>query len=100
MTCKSIISIFRSFLKAAKNFRPNSAKKESRSPRGFLPRPLLRAGETIAPPPYPQKSCGGAHQISSSGFSAKKVRILSNKYRIIRKGACVAFFLYDAVLFG
>ena len=36
-------------------------KKESRSPRGFLPRPLLRAGESIAPPPYPQKNSGGAH---------------------------------------
>ena len=36
-------------------------KKESRSPRGFLPRPLLRAGESVAPPPYPQKNSGGAH---------------------------------------
>ena len=36
-------------------------KKESRSPRGLLPRPLLSAGESIAPPPYPQKNCGGAH---------------------------------------
>jgi|GEM_PF-2958834 len=36
-------------------------KKESRSPRGFLPRPLLRAGESIAPPPLPQKNSGGAH---------------------------------------
>ena len=41
--------------------RPNFAKKESRSPRGFLPRPLLRAGESIAPPPLPQKNSGGAH---------------------------------------
>ena len=41
--------------------RPNFAKRKSRSPRGFLPRPLLRAGESIAPPPYPQKNCGGAH---------------------------------------
>ena len=40
--------------------RRNFLKKESRSPRGFLPRPLLRAGETIAPPPYPQKNSGGA----------------------------------------
>jgi len=40
----------------------NFFKKESRSPRGFLPRPLLRAGETIAPPPYPQKNSGGARQ--------------------------------------
>ena len=46
------------------------SKKESRSPRGFLPRPLLRAGESIAPPPYPQKNCGGAHQ----EFRSKKVR--------------------------
>ena len=36
-------------------------KKESRSPRGFLPRPLLRAGESVAPPPLPQKNSGGAH---------------------------------------
>ncbi len=36
-------------------------KTESRSPRGFLPRPLLRAGESVAPPPYPQKNSGGAH---------------------------------------
>jgi hypothetical protein len=36
-------------------------KKESRSPRGFLPKPLLRAGESIAPPPLPQKNSGGAH---------------------------------------
>jgi len=32
----------------------NFFKKESRSPRGFLPRPLLRAGESVAPPPLPQ----------------------------------------------
>ena len=31
-------------------------KKESRSPRGFLPRPLLRAGESAAPPPSPYRS--------------------------------------------
>ena len=64
-------------------------KKESRSPRGFLPRSrifscwkiprpllarlrslrpceatlltLLRAGESVAPPPLPQKNSGGAH---------------------------------------
>ena len=36
-------------------------KKESRSPRGFLPRPLLRAGESVAPLPLPQKNTGGAH---------------------------------------
>lgn len=50
--------------------RPNFAKRKSRSPRGFLPRPLLRAGESIAPPPYPQKNSGGAHQ----EFRSKKVR--------------------------
>ena len=41
--------------------RSNLAKSKSRSPRGFLPRPLLRAGESVAPPPYPQKNSGGAH---------------------------------------
>jgi len=35
--------------------------KESRSPRGFIPRPLLRAGKSVAPPPLPQKNSGGAH---------------------------------------
>ena len=39
----------------------NFAKKESRNPRGFLPRPLLRAGESVAPPPLLQKNSGGAH---------------------------------------
>ncbi len=39
--------------------RQNFAKTKSRSPRGFLPRPLLRAGESITPPPLPQKYCGG-----------------------------------------
>jgi len=39
----------------------NFFKKESRSPRGFLPRPLLRAGESVAPPPLSQKNSGGAH---------------------------------------
>ena len=40
----------------------NFFKKVSRSPRGFLLRPLLRAGESVAPPPLPQKnSGGGAH---------------------------------------
>jgi hypothetical protein len=48
----------------------NFFKKESRSPRGFLPRPLLRAGESVAPPPLPQKNSGGAHQ----EFRSKKVR--------------------------
>ena len=48
-------SIFSQFVAA------NFLKKESRSPRGFLPRPLLRAGESVAPPPLPQKNSGGAH---------------------------------------
>src|SRR3989344_5927402 len=39
--------------------RQNFAKTKSRSPRGFLPRPLLRAGESITPPPLPQIYCGG-----------------------------------------
>src|SRR3989344_3272586 len=44
-------------LKAADFF-----KKESRSPRGFLPETsLLRAHESVAPPPLPQKNSGGAH---------------------------------------
>ena len=40
----------------------NFFKKESLSPRGFLPRPLLRAGESEfrTPPPFPQKNSGGA----------------------------------------
>ena len=42
------------------NVAANFFKKESRSPRGFLPRPLLRAGESVAPPPLPQKNSGGA----------------------------------------
>ncbi len=39
----------------------NFSKKESRSPRGFLPRPLLRAGETAfrTPPPFPQTKEAG-----------------------------------------
>jgi hypothetical protein len=47
-------------------------KKESRSPRGFLPRPLLRAGETAfrTPPPFPQTKEAGCGQ----GFFSKKVR--------------------------
>ncbi|OGZ67849.1 MAG: hypothetical protein A3D44_02945 [Candidatus Staskawiczbacteria bacterium RIFCSPHIGHO2_02_FULL_42_22] len=43
------------------NVAANFFKKESRSPRGFLPRPLLRAGESVAPPPLPQKNSGGAY---------------------------------------
>ena len=50
----------------------NFAKTESRSPRGFLPRPLLRAGETAfrTPPPFPQNKEAGCGQ----GFFSKKVR--------------------------
>ena len=43
------------------NLAADFFKKESRSPRGFLPRPLLRAGESVAPPPLPQKNSGGAY---------------------------------------
>ena len=39
MTCKSIISTFHFFLNAAKFFQ----KRKPEPPRGFLPRPLLRA---------------------------------------------------------
>src|SRR3990167_7612133 len=47
-------------------------KKESRSPRGFLPRPLLRTGESEfhTPPPFPQKNEAGCGQ----EFRSKKVR--------------------------
>src|SRR3989338_3289811 len=50
----------------------NFFKKESRSPRGFLPRPLLRAGESEfrTPPPFPQKNDAGCGQ----EFFSKKVR--------------------------
>src|SRR3989339_2044327 len=50
----------------------NFFKKESRSPRGFLPRPLLRAGESEfrTPPPFPQKNEAGCGQ----EFRSKKVR--------------------------
>jgi len=50
----------------------NFFKKESRSPRGFLPRPLLRAGESEfrTPPPFPQKNEAGCGQ----EFLSKKVR--------------------------
>src|SRR3989344_2777198 len=48
----------------------NFFKKESLSPRGFLPRPLLRAGEAEfrTPPPFPQKKEAGGGQ----GFFSKK----------------------------
>jgi len=39
----------------------NPAKTKSRSPRGFPPRPCLRAGESITPPPFSQTFCGGVH---------------------------------------
>ena len=47
-------------------------KKESRSPPAFLPRPLLRAGESEfrTPPPFPQKNEEGCGQ----EFRSKKVR--------------------------
>src|SRR3989338_3486519 len=50
----------------------NFFKKESRSPRGYPPRPLLRAGETEfrTPPPFPQKKEAGCGQ----EFRSKKVR--------------------------
>jgi len=50
----------------------NFFKKESRSPRGFLPRPLLRADESEfrTPPPFPQKNEAGCGQ----EFFSKKVR--------------------------
>ena len=50
----------------------NFFKKESRSPRGLLPRPLLRAGESEfrTPPPFPQKNEAGCGQ----EFRSKKVR--------------------------
>src|SRR3989339_2259607 len=50
----------------------NFFKKESRSPRGFLPRPLLHAGESEfrTPPPFPQKKEAGCGQ----EFFSKKVR--------------------------
>src|SRR3989338_8284435 len=41
----------------------NFFKKESRSPRGSPPSPPPRAGETVAPPPLPQKNSGGAHHL-------------------------------------
>src|SRR3989344_2289073 len=50
----------------------NFFKKESRSPRGFLPPPFLRAGESECrtPPPFPQKNEAGCGQ----EFFSKKVR--------------------------
>ena len=67
MTCESIITTSNSFFNVA---RLNFVKRKSRSPRGVLPRPLLRAGESLAPPPQPQKNSGGAHH----SFFSKKVR--------------------------
>src|SRR3989338_7850254 len=50
----------------------NFFKKESLSPRGILPRPLLPAGESEfrTPPPFPQKNEAGCGQ----EFRSKKVR--------------------------
>jgi len=50
----------------------NFFKKESRNPPAFLPRPLLRAGESEfrTPPPFPQKNEAGCGQ----EFRSKKVR--------------------------
>src|SRR3990170_1821983 len=39
----------------------NFFKKVSRSPRGSPPSPPPRAGESVTPPPLPQKNSGGAH---------------------------------------
>ncbi len=50
--------------------RKNFAKTKSRSPRGFLPRPLLRAGESVTPPRLPQKNSGGVHH----SFFSKRIR--------------------------
>src|SRR3989344_2951187 len=52
--------------------RLNFAKKESRSPRGFLPRPPPPPGgaEFRPPPPLPPKKEGGCGQ----EFFSKKVR--------------------------
>ena len=62
----------------------NFFKKESRSPRGFLPRPLLHAGESEfrTPPPFPQKKEAGCGQ----EFFSKKVRandIMTPQFRIV-----------------
>ena len=48
------------------NPRPTKTKARADS----SPDPFLRAGETVAPPPFPQKNCGGAYQ----EFRSKKVR--------------------------
>src|SRR3989344_3175334 len=50
----------------------NFFKKEIRNPPAFLPRPLLRAGESEfrTPPPFPQKNEAGCGQ----EFRSKKVR--------------------------
>ena len=48
--------------------RPNFAKRKSRSPRGFLPRPLLRAGESALAPRllFPR------HFVAGCGFIFEK----------------------------
>ena len=53
--------------------RPNFVKSKSRSPRGFLPRPLLRAGKSVAPPPLPQKIVAGRNQDSWKKVRAKDI---------------------------
>ena len=55
------------------NVATDFLKRKSRSPRGFLPRPLLRAGESIAPPPLPQKIVAGRNQDFSKKVRAKDI---------------------------
>src|SRR3990167_9332101 len=71
-------------------------KKESRSPRGFLPRPLLRAGESVAPPPLPQKNSGGAHHFRFRSapvhsFTRRRVLDLCIKFGKIISKVCEGF---------
>ena len=77
---------------------PAPQKNKKRGPRGFLPRPLLRAGETAfcTPPPFPQTIEAGCGQISSSGLFSKKVRILYNRHRQTKTCSITAcFFNYS-----
>src|SRR3989338_1527946 len=64
----------------------NFFKKESRSPRGFLPRPLIRAGETEfrTPPPFPQKNEAGGGQEGRSKKVRANVKITPPKLICIR----------------
>ena len=61
------------------------AKNPKGNPRGFLPRPLLRAGKQPrfceSMPPESSFAKPSPFQISSSGLVSKKVRILYNEYR-------------------